>query len=390
MNDDLKTFCPKCGAEMKINARYCMHCGYLNYNHPDNKKMQQFAKENDIQQTKYEIGSGSLIQNNNNNKGSINVSLSTGNKKIFFLFNLLILLGLVLGGLLITSLKYGTDLTKIINSTYPFFLMIGVLIYLYVVSFEIIFMKTNKMWWKALIPIYNFAILTEITMNSKWYALLFLIPIINIIFLFIVFYKLGKSFGYSGLLCAILFLIYIPIIAFTGNSFKGVNYVSDNEKDALEKEYKMFHVLGIVIVFVFIISLFVTIYSNFSLVINGFDEVKKYSYINLSNEVVTKVKKAIESGNYSCNTGDKIKEGEIYNFYSHYISDDFDLKLVNSDKFMINIMVIKNVDTYLYYVSFSDGEIGFSNVLDNEITTKSFLKTGNINIDENKKCIIHF
>ena len=34
--------CPRCGAEMDPKQRYCMKCGALNYDHPDNQKMKTY------------------------------------------------------------------------------------------------------------------------------------------------------------------------------------------------------------------------------------------------------------------------------------------------------------------------------------------------------------
>ena len=43
--------CPRCGAEMKPDQRYCMKCGALNYDHPDNQKMKQYITSEEIEQT---------------------------------------------------------------------------------------------------------------------------------------------------------------------------------------------------------------------------------------------------------------------------------------------------------------------------------------------------
>ena len=41
-------YCSKCGAPMKEDARYCMKCGTLNYDHPDNQYMKKYMdKTND-------------------------------------------------------------------------------------------------------------------------------------------------------------------------------------------------------------------------------------------------------------------------------------------------------------------------------------------------------
>ena len=45
-------FCPRCGAEMKPEQRYCMKCGALNYEHPDNQKMKQYITDDELEKAK--------------------------------------------------------------------------------------------------------------------------------------------------------------------------------------------------------------------------------------------------------------------------------------------------------------------------------------------------
>ena len=41
-------FCPRCGAQIDPKQRYCMKCGALNYDHPDNQKMKQYITEEEF------------------------------------------------------------------------------------------------------------------------------------------------------------------------------------------------------------------------------------------------------------------------------------------------------------------------------------------------------
>ena len=38
-------YCSRCGSEMSANSRYCMKCGNLNENHPDNNKYSKIFKK---------------------------------------------------------------------------------------------------------------------------------------------------------------------------------------------------------------------------------------------------------------------------------------------------------------------------------------------------------
>ena len=66
MNQDngYTTFCSRCGSEINSNARYCMKCGNLNPNHPDNQGMTKFIN---TKQESYQVGSGKVLSNINAN-----------------------------------------------------------------------------------------------------------------------------------------------------------------------------------------------------------------------------------------------------------------------------------------------------------------------------------
>ena len=103
----------------------------------------------------------------------------------------------------------------------------GFLLFFYVISvvttiFTLIcnwkvFKKAGKNGWEAIIPIYNFIVLLEITELPMWYLILFLLPVGNIIVLFLTYIELAKKFGQStafGIGLTILNPIFIAILAF--------------------------------------------------------------------------------------------------------------------------------------------------------------------------------
>ena len=86
-----------------------------------------------------------------------------------------------------------------------------------IVSIWTIFSKAGKPGWAGIVPIYNIIVLLEIVGKPWWWLLLFLIPIVNIIFLIWTINLLSKSFGKSeGFTIGLILLgfIFFPILAF--------------------------------------------------------------------------------------------------------------------------------------------------------------------------------
>lgn len=81
-----------------------------------------------------------------------------------------------------------------------------------------IYAKAGKPGWAAIIPIYNIIVLLEIVKKPTWWIILYLIPIVNIIVLFIIYVELAKAFGQGvGFALGLIFLsiIFIPLLAFS-------------------------------------------------------------------------------------------------------------------------------------------------------------------------------
>ena len=108
---------------------------------------------------------------------------------------------------------YTPNLTYILSG-----LGIFVLIYVfYAFCLWGIFKKTKRNKKLALIPIYNIVCLVKDVLGNGLYSLLYIVPFVNIIFHFILLFKLGKRFnkdlGYSiGLM--ILTTIFLPLLAY--------------------------------------------------------------------------------------------------------------------------------------------------------------------------------
>jgi uncharacterized membrane protein len=90
-----------------------------------------------------------------------------------------------------------------------------------------IFKKAGTPAWKAWVPVYNSWTLLKLGGQSGFWAVIALIPIINLIsaiFLFIAMYHIGRNFGKSD--AFVLLAIFLPIVwliwlAVDGSTWKG-------------------------------------------------------------------------------------------------------------------------------------------------------------------------
>jgi hypothetical protein len=94
---------------------------------------------------------------------------------------------------------------------------------IYVVGLWKVFEKAGEAGWKSIIPIWNTLVELRIVGYSPWYLLIFLIPLVNIVFAVIVAYKLAKAFGYGvGMtILEFVFGIGILIIGFGDSKYLG-------------------------------------------------------------------------------------------------------------------------------------------------------------------------
>ena len=104
-----------------------------------------------------------------------------------------------------------------------------ILIILAVVVFIIaamwkIFEKAGQPGWAAIVPIYNCYVLLKIVGKPGWWLLLFLIPIVNYVFIIWTYNMLSKSFGKEegftvGLV--LLGIVFFPILGFGDAKYLG-------------------------------------------------------------------------------------------------------------------------------------------------------------------------
>jgi hypothetical protein len=97
-------------------------------------------------------------------------------------------------------------------------------IVLMVASAWIIFTKAGKPGWASIVPIYNIIVWLEIIGKPLWWIILFIIPVVNFVFLIWAVNLLVKSFGkgvaYTIGMIFIPFVI-LPLLAFGDAKYNG-------------------------------------------------------------------------------------------------------------------------------------------------------------------------
>lgn len=94
----------------------------------------------------------------------------------------------------------------------------------YLAAYWRIFSKAGKPGWACLIPIYNIIVLLQVVGRPVWWILLFLIPLVDIVILFVILHDLSRSFGHDiGFTLGLIFLgfIFIPVLAFGSSRYVG-------------------------------------------------------------------------------------------------------------------------------------------------------------------------
>jgi hypothetical protein len=88
-----------------------------------------------------------------------------------------------------------------------------------------LFEKAGKPGWAAIVPIYNYVVMLELTGKPIWWiAIILLVPCVNIVFAVMLFMALAKSFGKSegyGIGMAFLPFIFLPLLGFSDARYQG-------------------------------------------------------------------------------------------------------------------------------------------------------------------------
>lgn len=132
-----------------------------------------------------------------------------------------------------------------------------IILYLLFVVFMIVTMwtiyaKAGKPGWAALIPIYNIIVFMEIIKKPWWWLFLWMIPIVNSVFIIwglnLLAKKFGKSEGFTvGLV--LLGFVFIPILAFDKSSYEGMEKAAPADPESLSAQSSADIILLIIILF---------------------------------------------------------------------------------------------------------------------------------------------
>ena len=83
-----------------------------------------------------------------------------------------------------------------------------------------IFKKAGVEGWKAWVPIYNTWITYELGGQKGWWALIMLVPVVNLVasvFLYIAMHQIGRNFGKDDTF--VLWAIFLPIVWYVWLAF---------------------------------------------------------------------------------------------------------------------------------------------------------------------------
>ncbi len=366
MNNDSVTYCSRCGSEMKSDSRYCMKCGNLNPDHPENEGMLKYYKENN---STYTIGMGKkLVNNQNSNSISTLIGTNMGSYKLCFLINIVIYLIICGGILLSTYITNNNGIMGLVKSNVYVSLLTVSIIFIYVYSYQLLYMKMNQRWWSSLIPFYNFFILSKALFNNMLLGLLMFVPFINILFYIYILYSIAKAFKKNVVLTILFPFIMIPIIGFGASCFNNNIYLSSQEK-SLEDDYKLRKKFLMTIVFFVVAGIALFLY-NFIFNIGGSAGKVKSSYLyTVSKIAIDNTKNKVSHNKYSCNNT------EVMYFYYENVSLDMYVPFSNFfDNVSAYVKVVNNGNGYDYYVSISDGKYGFSETLEKDLSSRSVVE----------------
>lgn len=87
-----------------------------------------------------------------------------------------------------------------------------------------IFTKAGEAGWKSLVPIWNLVVILRIAGRPAWWAILLLVPVVNIVVLVVMYVGVAKAFGKGtgfGFGMAFLGFVFLPILAFGDAEYRG-------------------------------------------------------------------------------------------------------------------------------------------------------------------------
>lgn len=297
--------CPRCGAMLNPEQRYCMKCGALNYEHPDNQKMKQYITEQELEQANQEY---QKVANGSNQTieiaGKVYSDTPVIDKKTMYvdtrtMLSLLLIFTICLGAIYYFIFPYSIRMTLVLCLV---FFALG----LCFITNMAVYMKGGYSGFSLFVPFYSLYAFCDVALGNGWLFLITLIPIVGVVFLLYAFYKLGKFFGKSGWLTLFFPFIMLPVIAFSDKAIysgPGKKY-----KRYFEKGKKRNTLIPALICSTIIFFLFLGFTQTpFALMLSNYFTQRDIA------KVLDTVKKDINDGIYTCN-GEILgsKDGDYY------------------------------------------------------------------------------
>ena len=112
-------------------------------------------------------------------------------------------------------------------TTYAFVMLIFAVIM--IIAYWKVFTKAGEAGWQSIIPIWNVIVVLKIAGRPWWWILLMLIPLVQVVVLFIVYLDIAKSFGHGiGFALGLFFLapIFWLILGFGSSRYVGAGGVA--------------------------------------------------------------------------------------------------------------------------------------------------------------------
>ncbi len=355
-DSELTIYCTRCGAEMKSSARYCMKCGCLNYDHPANAKFKKFEESED---NKYEVGSKKKIVKEQ--EGTLVVGNNMGGKDLCFWVNMFAFLLVMIITIIFAVVQYSDNLLLIVYSHYPTIWLVICLYFLLFYGIELMFMKANKPWFAAFIPIYDMLVIAEMAMGSMVWAILYLVPFGGLI----INYNLGQKFGNYGIFTLLLGVLFYPVLGYTSSIlYGGYNFVDSYDENSTEKDYGKKSIMRKIIIFVFIASVCMFIASNFTSWRRGILTVQNENFAKQAQQLVNITKEKIKQGDYFCETSStKITvDGTYYFIYN----DTTEVGIGNHDTSGY-VKIVNHSGTLTPYVYLNNTELAINETIDGNI-----------------------
>jgi len=107
----------------------------------------------------------------------------------------------------------------------------GLVAVLFIAAQWRIFAKAGQPGWAALIPIYNFMVMSKVGGRSAVFGLTLLIPFVNFVTFVMVSHGISKAFGKGALFTVgqiFVPIVFLPLLAFGDSKYVGVSGYRDH------------------------------------------------------------------------------------------------------------------------------------------------------------------